>query len=173
MIGVPVRGSYFRLHSPRWAFRPTSGAGAARHGGRLNRPGVEALYLAAEIETAAAEFQQSSPVLPPGTLVSYEVVLAQVADFRRGFDSRQWPPIWEDFFCDWRKLVLEGIEPPTWVMSDQVVAAGWKGVLFPSVARAGGTNLVVFTGLLSPDDVLSAIDPHGDLPKSQASWDLP
>ncbi|WP_245470224.1 hypothetical protein [Mesorhizobium sp. M7A.F.Ca.MR.362.00.0.0] len=31
--------------TPKWAFLPTSGAGAAIDGGRFNRPGVEALYL--------------------------------------------------------------------------------------------------------------------------------
>lgn len=114
MIGRHATGTYYRLHSPKWAHQPTSGAGAAKHGGRLNRPGVEALYLAGDIETAAAEFQQASPVLTPGTLVSYSVSLRQVADFSNGFAPAQWPPIWEDFFCDWRKLVLDKIEPPSW-----------------------------------------------------------
>nr|WP_245682169.1 RES domain-containing protein [Halomonas gudaonensis] len=36
------------MHVPRWAYAPTSGAGAAEHGGRLNRPGLPALYLALE-----------------------------------------------------------------------------------------------------------------------------
>ncbi|TIO05675.1 MAG: RES domain-containing protein, partial [Mesorhizobium sp.] len=31
--------------TPKWAFLPTSGAGAAMDGGRFNRPGIEALYL--------------------------------------------------------------------------------------------------------------------------------
>ncbi len=171
MIGRPAAGTYYRLHSPKWAHQPTSGAGAAKHGGRLNRPGTEALYLAADIETAAAEFQQAAPVLTPGTLVSYSVSLSQVADFSKGFDQTQWAPIWEDFFCDWRKLVLlDKIEPPSWVISDLVLAAGFKGVLFPSAARAGGTNLVVYTTQLTTADSLAVHDPHGDLPKTQASW---
>ena len=35
----------YRVHTPKWASMPLSGAGAATHGGRVNRPGVEALYL--------------------------------------------------------------------------------------------------------------------------------
>jgi RES domain-containing protein len=35
----------YRMHLPRWAVSPMSGAGASKHGGRANRPGVEALYL--------------------------------------------------------------------------------------------------------------------------------
>ena len=51
---------------------------AALQGGRLNRKGLEALYLSLEPETAVAEFQQGSPFLPPGLLVSYVV---SVIDF--------------------------------------------------------------------------------------------
>ncbi len=36
---------FHRFLTPKWAFLPTSGAGAASRGGRFNRPGVEALYL--------------------------------------------------------------------------------------------------------------------------------
>lgn len=41
-----------RLHTPRWAIKPTSGNGAAATDGRANRVGVPALYLALEAETA-------------------------------------------------------------------------------------------------------------------------
>lgn len=54
----------YRMHVPRWAVAPTSGAGAAKYGGRANRPGVEALYLAMKTETAIQEFQQVSTLLP-------------------------------------------------------------------------------------------------------------
>ena len=58
MITFDLRGvPAFRLHSPRWATTPTSGAGAGKHGGRANRIGVDALYLALELETAVAEYQ--------------------------------------------------------------------------------------------------------------------
>ncbi|MDI1339520.1 MAG: RES domain-containing protein [Burkholderiaceae bacterium] len=48
------------MHVPRWAVAPTSGAGAGKHGGRANRPGVDALYLALETATAIREYQQVS-----------------------------------------------------------------------------------------------------------------
>jgi RES domain-containing protein len=44
----------YRVHTPRWAHAPLSGAGTASHGGRANRPGVPALYLSLELETALA-----------------------------------------------------------------------------------------------------------------------
>lgn len=39
----------YRMHMPKWAVAPTSGAGAASYGGRLNRPGIEALYLSLDV----------------------------------------------------------------------------------------------------------------------------
>ena len=87
----------YRMHNPKWAVAPTSGAGAAQHGGRVNRPGVTALYLALEVETAVKEYQQVSTLMPPGTLVSYQLTADPVADFRSDFDASRWAPIWEDF----------------------------------------------------------------------------
>jgi RES domain-containing protein len=74
----------YRMHMPKWAAMPASGAGAAAHGGRANRPGMHALYLALEPATAIREYQQASTLLPPGTLVSYTVQLSKVVDFRGG-----------------------------------------------------------------------------------------
>ena len=161
---------FYRMNSPRWAFTPTSGAGAARQGGRLNRKGVEALYLSADTTTAIAEYMQTSAVLAPGTLVSYTVSASSIVDFSAGFDAR-WDPLRQDFYCDWRNLVFDlGIEPPTWVLSDMVMAAGCQGILFPSIANPGGVNMVVYHGMLGTGDRLEAVDPHRDLPRDQSSW---
>jgi len=103
----------YRMHLPKWAVAPTSGAGAARHGGRANRPDVGALYLSLDVETAVKEYQQVSTLLPPGTLLSYRVTVERVADFRAGFAAAHWDPLWEDFPCDWRELWFnQHVEPP-------------------------------------------------------------
>lgn len=82
MILTPLENlSAYRMHVPRWVVAPTSGAGAAKHGGRVNRPGVAALYLALDIETAVRGYQQVSTLLPPGTLVNYQLTMGPVADF--------------------------------------------------------------------------------------------
>ena len=47
----------YRVHDPKWSYAPASGDGAGRHGGRANRPGVNALYLSLELETALTEQQ--------------------------------------------------------------------------------------------------------------------
>lgn len=161
----------YRMHTPKWAMAPTSGAGAAGHGGRANRIGVAALYLSLEEQTAIDEYRQVSPLLPPGTLVSYQIRADPVLDFRAGYVPAQWPALWEEFFCDWRELWFnQHIEPPSWVLGDDAILAGAKGILFHSLVRHGGTNLVLYTDLLGPTDAIEVYDPEYALPKNQKSW---
>lgn len=160
----------YRLHTPKWAVAPTSGAGAATQGGRVNRKGLEALYLSLEPATAVAEFQQGSSFLPPGLLVSYSISLDRVADFTGGYES-SWPAIWKDFFCDWRKIRFnEDVEPPSWLIGDLVLEANCAGILFDSAALPGGRNLVLYTDQLPEHGTLIVNDPRGDLPQDQSSW---
>jgi RES domain-containing protein len=161
----------YRMQTPRWASAPTSGAGAAAHGGRANRPGTPALYLALNAETAIREYQQLSPLMPPGTLVSYTVKIAFIVDFRDGYEARHWSALWEEFYADWRELWFnQRVEPPSWVLADDVLAAGAKGILFASKLAPGGLNLVVYNEMLTADDTLQVYDPLGALPKNQDSW---
>jgi RES domain-containing protein len=167
-----IERTVYRMHVPKWAVAPTSGAGAARHGGRVNRPGIEAIYLATEPETALQEYQQVSTLLPPGTLISYQLSIDRVIDFTGGFIASVWAPIWQDFYCDWRELWFnQRIEPPSWVIGDIALSLGAKGILFPSRLKAGGTNLVLFSHMLEEPDKFEVFDPHKSLPRSQASWD--
>jgi RES domain-containing protein len=161
----------YRMHTPRWASAPTSGAGARAHGGRANRPGTDALYLALESDTALREYQQLSLLMPPGTLVSYTVEAEPILDFRSGYQRAHWPELWEEFFCDWRELWFnQHIEPPSWVLSDQALACGAKGIAFSSTVAVGGTNLVLFNDKLTASDKLQVYDPNEALPKNHDSW---
>jgi RES domain-containing protein len=150
---------------------PTSGAGAAKHGGRVNRIGLNALYLALDVTTAMNEYQQVSPLMPPGTLVTYQVTVDRVVDFSNGFTSGTWADVWEDFYCDWRACWFnEGVEPPSWIIGDEVIAAGAKGILFKSHLSHGGLNLVIYSDALGPGDKIIPYDPNGVLPQNQLSW---
>lgn len=161
----------YRMHTPKWAVSPSSGAGAALYGGRLNRPGIEALYLSLDEQTAINEFKSISALLPPGTLVSYQISINDIVDFRQGYQPNKWSPLWESFYCNWRSLVFdEKIEPPSWVLGDQVIATGAKGVLFLSAYGYQGTNLVLYPYLLDATDKVEVIDPKGELPKNQQAW---
>lgn len=159
----------YRVHDPKWSYAPTSGAGAGKHGGRANRPGVNALYLSLELDTALAEHRQLDALVPPGLMVSYTLGIGSLVDFRGGFTS-DWDPLWQDFYCDWRKMHFDlGIEPPSWRIGDLVLAAGAKGIVFRSVLTEGA-NLVVYTDALTDADVIDAYDPNNALPKNQLSW---
>jgi RES domain-containing protein len=162
----------YRVHVPRWAATPTSGQGAAKHGGRVNRIGLNALYLALDVNTALMEYQQVSPLMPPGTLVTYQVTVDHIVDFSKGITSgTTWPDLWEDFYCDWRTFWFnDGIEPPSWIIGDEVIAAGGKGILFRSHLSAGGVNLVLYPDTLGPGDKIAPYDPNGMLPQNQSSW---
>lgn len=169
MIKTVLSTVAYRALTPKWGHAPTSGAGAGQHGGRANRPGVEALYLSLELPTALAEYQQVDSLLPPGLMVTYCLAVDVVVDFRGGF-TRRWPMIWQDFYCDWRALHFnEGIEPPSWVIGDQVLAAGAKGILYASSITAG-TNVVLYNQALTAQDKLVPYDPQDALPKNQDSW---
>jgi len=167
---APVDLLAYRMLTPRWSFQPLSGAGAAREGGRFNRPGTPALYLSLEPETAVAEFSQAEPLFSPGVLACFQVKVEQVAAMREGY-NRSWDPLWREWDCEWKRLwFIEGIEPPTWAMADLLEHAGVGGLLFPSVKRPGGTNLVLYPDRLAESDELQVHDPEGQLPRSQDSW---
>jgi len=161
----------FRAHIPQWASRPISGAGAAAQGGRFNREGVEALYLSLEELTALREYQQTSPLLPPCTMCSYTVALRNLVDLRQLHHGEPWDELWHDWREDWRYLKLElHTEPPTWVLADMVRAEGYTGILFPSQAHPGGTNVVVYLDQLKNGDTVQVNDPDGRLPHDTSSW---
>ena len=83
---------FYRALTPRWAHLPESGAGAAVVGGRFNRSGVEARYLAETAGGALDEYRQESPLLPPATLATYLVTADQVVDFSGWYNPDQWDP---------------------------------------------------------------------------------
>ncbi len=63
----------------------------------------------------------------------------------------------------------DGIEPPSWVIGDKVLASGGKGILFKS-GITGGTNLVLYNDALVTSDLVIVHDPNYALPKNQESW---
>lgn len=162
---------YHRYLTPKWAFLPTSGAGAATDGGRFNRPGVEALYLSRSAQTALEEYRQGASITPPATLAAYKVTLSEVADLSQGFDPAHWDAAWAEWDCRWREIArIDKNVPPSWRLADEVITAGLRGILFPSLRHAGGTNLVVFPANLLQGDTVEVHDPDHRLPHDQSSW---
>lgn len=158
----------YRMHEPRWAVSPLSGAGAAKHGGRVNRPGIETLYLSLDTNTAILEYKQVSTLLRPGTLTSYKLTAVPIVDFREGYSASSWGPMWQDFYCDWRELWFnQGIEPPSWSIGDAVIANGAKGILFKSQHSGGDINLALYPETFEDADSVSVYDPEGSLQELQ------
>lgn len=50
------------------------------------------------------------------------------------------------------------------------MAAHESGILFPSQAHKGGTNLVVYSDRFTDDNSVTVNDPDGQLPRDQSSW---
>lgn len=164
VIGEGGEAGFYRVIVPAHARTPLSGMGAARQGGRFNRPGQEALYLSLDEATALAEYRQDNPWLRPGTICTFFVSGLKVADLSAGYDAERWPPLWADFAVDWRaEWFGKQTEPPTWYMADDVVAEGLDGILFPSQAHPGGTNLVIYRSSGRPSSQLRVYDPEGAL----------
>jgi RES domain-containing protein len=168
---LPAGFTLFRAHTPEWASKPLSGAGAAARGGHFNREGVAALYFSLEEVTALREYQQTSPLLPPCTMCAYTVSLQGLVDLRQLHRGDPWHDLWHDWREDWRHLKFDlHIEPPSWVLGDMVIASGSQGIFFPSQTAAGGTNVVVYLDHMSAGNSISVHDPEGRLPRDQSSW---
>jgi RES domain-containing protein len=104
-------------------------------------------------------------------MCSYTASLRDLVDLRQLHRGAPWDELWHDWREDWRHLKFERhIEPPTWVLADMVLAQGYTGILFPSQAHEGGTNVVVYTDRLTNDNSVAVNDPDGRLPRDQSSW---
>lgn len=151
-VGIGPADLFHRYLTPKWAFLPASGAAAAIDGGRF-RPCVEALYLSQAPQTALEECKQGATIIPPATLAAYKITLAEVTDFSQGFDPHVWDDSWSEWDCAWRRIArIDRKTPPSWKLANQVITAGLRGILFPSLRHAGGTNLVIFLANLVAGD---------------------
>ena len=160
-----------RALDPRWSWRPTSGAGAARSGGRYNRLGLEAVYLSFDPATALAEYQQTAPFLPPATVASFRAIARVIDLIRFSPDDERWDGLWSLWDTDRRELLFqEHIEPPTWLLGDMTISAGHHGILFPSLVHQGGRNVVLFPSAFGREASLICLDPDRRLPQDDSSW---
>ena len=169
-----LRTTVWRAHNPRWAYDPASGQGAARYGGRFNRPGRPTLYVSMRFETAWLEAQQAFPFkAQPMTLCGYEVDCEDVDDLT---DPATLAGLGVDraaLACAWERLAALGETPPTWVLADRLIAAGRAGIVAPSFAHgatAADVNAIFWRWGPDPPHQVRAIDDAGRLPKNDASW---
>jgi RES domain-containing protein len=154
----------WRMLTVRWQAEPLSGAGAAAFGGRWNRVGQPALYLSFDHATAIAEFHQS--LVRPGTLAAYDVQAAVIADLSGPLAPTQYGFTPDVLRCQWRHLHrIKEQDPPSWSLTDRLIAGGAQGAVVPSVQHRGGLNLVLWnwSGEGGKGAQVRVLDPHGEL----------
>jgi RES domain-containing protein len=171
---VRLTGFVYRAHNPRWAFAPDSGRGAAVTGGRFNPVGMRALYTSLRFETAWLEAQQAFPFkAQPMTLCAYEVNCEDVLDLTDAATLSAHGINSADLACPWKDLSTRGIRPPSWEITDRLVAAGTAGVVVPSYAKgavAADVNVVFWDWAPNPPHQVRVVDNDGRLPKDASSW---
>jgi RES domain-containing protein len=172
---VRFRQTCFRFHDPRWSFAPTSGAGAAIHGGRFNPKGVEALYLALNVDTAFLEISQGfAGKFKPATLIAYDVDCEDIVDLRTSRGRRRESVRLADMASAWFADISAGREPSSWAVAKRLIGRGAAGVLVPSFAAGADPdrhqNLVLWRWGQEPPYRVSACDPDGRLPRDDRSW---
>ncbi len=94
-----------------------------------------------------------------------------MADLSQGFDPDNWDHTWKEWDCAWRRIArIDKKIPSSWKLADLVITAGLRGILFPSLRHAGGTDLVVFPANLVDGDKIAVHDSEHRLPQNQSSW---
>jgi RES domain-containing protein len=106
-------GLVYRAHHPMWSYRPLSGEGAKKHGGRFNRLGDSALYTSLDPTTAWMEAQQSFPFKPqPMTLVAYQVNCNDLVDLTKATTLKALDLTKIELACAWEDMATQGVVPP-------------------------------------------------------------
>ena len=60
-----------------------------------------------------------------------------------------WTPVWAEAYCNWKCMaLLEGVEPPNWVIGELDREAGHPGIHDCSARNHDGVCLVLFPELV-------------------------
>lgn len=169
-------GTVYRAHDPRWSFRPTSGEGAAVHGGRFNPVGVPALYLGLSAITAIKEMGHGlAHRLDPLVLCSYDIDCDDIVDLSDEAGRAAAGVATEAMASPWAAERAAGRRPASWSVYDHL-APGAAGIVVPSYAigaDSGDRNLVLWDWGPDLPRKVDVYDPSGRLPRDQLSWGEP
>jgi RES domain-containing protein len=162
-------GICYRAHDPRWAFKPTSGDGAALRGARFNPKDVPALYLALSIIGAVKEANQGlAHRIDPCVLCCYDVDCDDVIDLRSDVSRTAAKVRLEDMSCAWMDFLARGERPPSWGIYEGLKRTT-AGILVPSFAPGASEddhNLVLWRWG-DPEHRVDVVDPDRRLPLTQ------
>lgn len=173
-ISSRFQGVVYRSHDPRWSFEPTSGEGAARHGGRFNPQGSPALYLSLSQVGALLESQQGFPKrAEPKLICSYDVDITNIIDLTNPDVTTELAISTEKIAdCPWLLESKRGKTPYTWQIFEQLYVENINGILVHSYCPGGKgmKNLVLWRWSDQLPNKIKVIDPHNQLPTNQSSW---
>lgn len=138
----PIHGTFYRAVDPQ--FREFAITGS-RSAGRYSRPNEPTLYLSSSVEGVEAAMiahkDSRSPLLE---IVEIEVRATRIVDLREeatlegvGFSAA-------DAVAPWQEIVASGGVPTSWLIRDQLLAAGTNGLIDPSRKKPGLWHLVLF-----------------------------
>lgn len=169
-----VTTTVFRAHNPRLSFAPASGTGAAKHGGRFNRPGMPALYTSDSYQLAITEAQQGLPFkIQPLTIVSYDIDHTTILDLTSTRARRAAEVKLDELASPWEAILDRGCEPPSWTLADQLISHGVGGIKVPSFAHGAPTeaaNIVFWSWSDRRPERVVVVDDEQRLPRNDSSW---
>lgn len=158
----------FRAASLKFYATTHSTIGARTRGGRFNRPGTSALYLALDADTALAEYWQTDTPAPL-VLIPNELTASNLLDIREGAPA-SFGAHWTSWTDDW-KLAREEVDNgntaatcSSWTCGDDAISRKLSGIIYPSTKRVSGANVVLFTdNIVAGTMTLRVLDPSGEI----------
>ena len=144
-------------------------------GGRFNRTGVPALYLALTIEGMFLEMGYGfGRRFDPMTVCTYEVDVDALVDLRGPTQREREHISIDDLGCAWASDRMESRIPASWKIAERFMTEGASGLLVPSFAngaKADAANLVLWRWGAERPYRVHVFDPDHRLPKDRSSWD--
>ena len=154
MRTVELRATLFRRVSR--GREPLSTEGSRLRGGRYNRPGVPALYLACTAALARQEFEKHSAhvglaIKKPGLSVAVNVRLERVLDLTDAAALKQLGVSIQDLCGDSTELTRE--------IGDAARLANIQAIRYPSAVNPRSCNVVIFEENIGSENlVLKTVD---------------
>ena len=138
-----------------------SGEGAAKSGGRWNRPGISVIYASLDVITATHEAYQNIDSFGfPMTAIQPRVMAGGKASFGKVLDltdpkvrSQIGFSLKELVDEDWESIQASGKESWTQAIGRGCLVAGFEAILVPSARNNKGKNIVIFTANLTGKEI--------------------
>jgi RES domain-containing protein len=109
----------------------------------------------------------------PLTSCAYDVDVDGIVDLRTEADRAGACVALDALACSWFYDVTCGRKPPSWTVSERLIADGASGILVPSFARGARpdfANLVLWRWGTEASYRVLVYDPMQRLPRNPASW---